>query len=335
MALPGTLDTATFGSAAPVFDPPPGFVLRLGAQATDQFTSGTFPAGTKQIGFIRIPTMLPDNQTTALAQFQSEISWLAQHTDGLVIDVMGNGGGDLCYTQQLLQSLMTAPFRGFAYDIGATWTWVSVFNSALETAQSWNADPATIAQYQTYISAVESAMTTGALTGPLPVCGVSFDNVPPAVDANGNLSAHQKPSLVLVDGLTLSAAEAFTMALQNEGRATIFGVRTDGGGGNPVSLTTTYADGATRVTRTLITRKAVVATPGFPPSDYLENTGVYPDILVDYMPRDNLVGNGQPFVAAFTAAILGMAQQPRPVSAISRYLNDRNGPLLSFSDANR
>jgi hypothetical protein len=303
MALEGSLDYASFGGTAPVFNPPAGFDLRLGANGADQFVSGVFSAGTKQIGFIRIPTMLPFNETAALTQFQNEIFWFSQHTGALVIDIMRNGGGNLCYTQQLLQSLIPTPFRGFAYDIRASWNWVTLFNSALQTAQAWKADSATISQYQSYVRSLQSAMATGGMAGPLPVCGASFTNIPPAVDTSGNVSAYRQPILVLVDGLTLSAAEAFAMVLQDEGRATIFGVRTDGGGGNPVSLSTPYADAAARVTRTFITRKAVVATPGFPPSDYLENTGVYPDILADYMTRDNLVEKGKPFVAAFTSAI--------------------------------
>ena len=37
---------------------------------------------------------------------------------------------------------------------------------------------------------------------------------------------------------------------------------------------------------------------------YVENIGVRPDIVVDYMTRDNLLNQGKPYVAAFTAALL-------------------------------
>jgi len=50
----------------------------------------------------------------------------------------------------------------------------------------------------------------------------------------GNSIAYTKPVLVLTDNFTLSTAESFTMALQDNKRATVFGMRTDGGGGNVV-----------------------------------------------------------------------------------------------------
>lgn len=52
--LAGGLDP--FGSLYPLFNPPPGFKLRLGNPNTDDFLSGTFPVGTSTVGFIRIPS---------------------------------------------------------------------------------------------------------------------------------------------------------------------------------------------------------------------------------------------------------------------------------------
>ena len=48
--------------------------------------------------------------------------------------------------------------------------------------------------------------------------------------------------------------------------------------------------------------------PDFPPSPYIENIGVQPDIVVDYMTRDNLVTGGVPFIQAFTSAAVALAQ---------------------------
>jgi len=53
----------------------------------------------------------------------------------------------------------------------------------------------------------------------------------------------------------------------------------------------------------MVTRKGFVATPGFPAADHLENTGVYPDIVVDYMTRDNLMHGGRAFIEAFSQAV--------------------------------
>lgn len=145
------------------------------------------------------------------------------------------------------------------------------------------------------------------MTGNVPICGPTFDAIQPAVDARGNNLAYTKPLLVLTDTFTLSAGEAFAMILQDAPRATIFGTRTDGGGGNPGSYNaTTYSEASTRVTRTFVTRVRPVQTPGFPASAYLENTGVYPDIVQDYMTQDNLLNGGKSFVAAFSSAIVDL-----------------------------
>ena len=57
-------------------------------------------------------------------------------------------------------------------------------------------------------------------------------------------------------------------------------------------------------------RGVLISTPEFPPSPYIENIGVQPDIVVDYMTRQNLVTGGAPFVQAFTNAAVTLAQSP-------------------------
>jgi hypothetical protein len=55
-------------------------------------------------------------------------------------------------------------------------------------------------------------------------------------------------------------------------------------------------------------RGTVITTPDFPPAPYIENIGVRPNILIDYMTRANLMTGGQPFVQAFTQAIVSHQQ---------------------------
>ena len=55
-------------------------------------------------------------------------------------------------------------------------------------------------------------------------------------------------------------------------------------------------------------RGRLIQTPDFPAAPYIENIGVRPDIVVDYMTRENLMTGGAPFVAAFTQAIVNHAQ---------------------------
>ena len=303
-----------FGSFTPVFNPPTGFRQRLGGARTDLFLSGTFPVGTSNVGYIRVPTMSPSSTTTALAQFRTEMTFFQQNTDGLVIDVMANGGGSLCYAESLISYLMPAPFRSVAYNIRATEFWVAVFSSSLQTAKLTGAPQWTIDLYTSYLKAVQQALSENrGMTGDIPICSPNFLNVQPARDAQGNLLAYTKPILVLTDNFSLSAAEAFAALLQDTGRITVFGTRTDGGGGNPGSYNaTTYSEGSTRATRTFVTRARPVQTPGFPASLYIENVGVYPDIIADYMTQDNLLNGGKPFVAAFSTAIANLIAKAKP-----------------------
>ena len=310
-AVDAPLAFGGFGSVYPAFNPPSGFKLRLGAGRNDYFLSGTYLVGTARVGFIRIPTMSPSSTATALAQFANEIAYFNANTDGLVIDVMANGGGSLCYIESLMSYLAQKPFRGAAYEIRATQYWAYYFSSTLTSAKSSGAPQWMIDLYAAYLSQLQEALQGNrGRTGSIPICTPNFENISPATSSNGTLLSYSKPILLLTDEFSLSAAESFAMFLQDEGRATIFGVRTDGGGGNPGSYNaTTYSEGSTRVTRTFVTRKQAVVTPDFPASNYLENTGVYPDIVENYMTYDNLMTGGRTFVTNFSAAIANLIAQ--------------------------
>lgn len=296
-----------FGDIFPVFNPPPGFRIRLGVRSTDLFLSGTFTAGGKTIGFIRIPDMAPPSQTTALNQFVAEILFFQQNTDGLVIDVMANGGGSGCYTQTLVSLLTPQKIRGLSAQIRATQLWVASVSSSLTSAQLNNAPQYVIDQYAAILKDVKQAFSENrGRTGSLPLCGYSADVFPPT-DGRGNILSYTKPILALTDNYTLSAGEVFVMMLQDEGRATLFGDRTDGGGGNVVSFDAgAYSEGNTRMTMSIITRKSPVATPGFPSLEFYDGVGIYPDIFADYQTEENLKTGGQAFVASFTSAILDL-----------------------------
>jgi hypothetical protein len=62
------------------------------------------------------------------------------------------------------------------------------------------------------------------------------------------------------------------------------------------------------ITQTLMNRGVVISGTEYPPSPYIENVGVRPDIVVDYMTRANLMSAGAPFVQAFTDAAVKLAQ---------------------------
>ena len=55
--------------------------------------------------------------------------------------------------------------------------------------------------------------------------------------------------------------------------------------------------GVFRITVSLMNRANPVSVPGFPTTPYIENIGVRPDIVQDYMTSANLLGVGAPYVS--------------------------------------
>jgi len=302
-----------FDSPFPVFNPPPGFQLRLGGNQTDEFLSGTLPVGNLTIGFIRIPSFAPASLTNALQQFQGEITYFQQNTDGLVIDLMSNGGGDLCYSNNVLQYLIPKPFRSIGLAVRPTEEWVLAFEAALLNAEFSGGSQTTINLLTGYLDEVQDALEEGrGLTRPLPVCTDSL-TYPPATDDQGNNLAYTKPIVVLTDNFTASAAEFFTATLQDAKRVTVYGVRTSGGGGNVVQYdATVYSEGNSRVTLSLGVRNHDISSRGLPTAPYIENIGVLPEITADYQTRDNLLNGGQTFVNGFSAAISKLIASGHP-----------------------
>jgi hypothetical protein len=294
-----------FDGPFPVFNPPAGFKLRLGAGSADQFLSGTFPVGKANIGFIRIPSFAPSSTTAAVNQFSTEIQYFQANTDAIVIDLMANGGGSLCYGQTLASYLIPFSFQAVSEQLRATLTWQVSFSSARFSAIRGNAPSWIPTLYSVYLTAIEEALTWNrGMTGPLPLCSSTL-TASPATSTAGKVLAYTKPILVLTDNFTLSTAESFTMQLQDNKRATIFGMRTDGGGGNVVgySQVTDYSQGNTRVTEGLLQRLTPVAANGFPALPFYDSVGIQPDIPQDYMTAKNLSSGGADFVAAAIAAV--------------------------------
>ena len=61
------------------------------------------------------------------------------------------------------------------------------------------------------------------------------------------------------------------------------------------------------VTRSLAVRAQPVVTAEYPTTAYIENVGVRPETVLDFMTTDNLLNHGKGFVDAFTAAAVKLA----------------------------
>jgi hypothetical protein len=307
--LAGGIDP--FGSFFPLFNPPAGFQLRLGAGATDEFLSGTFPVGSKNIGFIRIPSFEPLDENNAVAQFQAEMIYFEANTDGLVVDLMGNGGGDGCYANLLAQALIPQKFQPIRLQVRATEFWIENFELALIQAEENGASNQTLNTLADALQETQEALGQNrGFTPPIDALSpaacflVGGAKYQPATDANGNNIAYTKAIVVLTNNFTLSAAEFFGATLQDANRVTVFGTRSDGGGGDVVEFNSTpYSEGFSRVTLSLGVRNHNITTPGYPSAPYIENIGVYPDVTADFQTKANLLSGGAPFVRGFSNLI--------------------------------
>lgn len=283
----------------PIFAYPEGYQSRLvGISSIEAFTSGWWSAGGLRIGFLRIPTMSPSLGTSAaLLQFEQEIAWMEQNTDGLVIDVMRNPGGSVLYVEQLCQRLTPYTFRSIGFELRATAAEVASFGATAALARSLGLSDDLVAGYEARYNEVLAAYRQSrGRTGPISLTQAGLMLEPARV-------VYTKPLIVLVDEFSGSGGDAFPATLQDNQRALIVGYRTMGAGGNVVdAMGATYSEAYTRVTRSLMNRKTDITTAEFPPAPYVENIGVRPDVVIDYMTRENLMDAGRPFVAAFTSA---------------------------------
>lgn len=307
-------EVLNFGSVTPVFAPslPFGFVQRLGRSSADFFYSGTFDVAGLKIGFIRIPTFAPLDPDAATLSFAREIAYFQANTDGLVIDEMRNGGGSGLYTGNLLSLVMPTKWQSIGFKVRSTSEWVIAISDELETAKVDGTDQATIDQLQIIKDEIVAANhAQRGMTNPIPLDDVTIDREP-LRDARGALIAYTKPLIVLIDEFSASASEVFAATIQDNARGPLLGYRTMGAGGNVEDWWSgSYSMGVVSVTESLMNRKAPVITPDYPTAPYVENIGVRPDILIDYMTKDNLMRNGKDFVDHVVTAIVNHIQSKR------------------------
>ena len=304
----GSTGVLGVGSRAPVFTArPDGFVQRLGA-GSDTFFSGTYTSAGYKIGFIRIPSYGPVDTNASLAEFQREIAYMQANTDGLVVDQSHNPGGTLCYGESIVANLIPQNFRPIGYQIRATYEYLQLFYDRLLAARN-SGNATLIALDQLIYDSVKSAYDGNQrLTDTIPLCTASFDR-PPATDNTGRVIAYSKPMILLNDEFTSSTADSVAAMIQDNGRAPLFGWRTNGAGGsNSLNISRyqvgAYSEGDTGVTLSLMVRAKPVVSADFATTAYIENVGVRPDIAVDYMTKDNLLNGGRTFVQTFTDAIV-------------------------------
>ncbi|MFN8688291.1 MAG: S41 family peptidase [Acidobacteriota bacterium] len=293
----------------PVFNAPPGWRLRLGAGPNDVFVSGTYTYEGKRMGLIRIADFDPPSRVDAVRQMEAEIAFFKANTDGLVVDLMGNAGGD-CIGLDYAKLLIPERFWFFGAQVLANRYWLYEAESALQAAIANDAEPWVIETIAFYADEIRNALKGNrAMTGSIPACQPTQSAQPaaptfehdPARAADGTLLAYDKPVIFLVDEFSASFGDVFPGMMQDNRRGLIVGTRTAGLGGAVISSDAGfYGEGKASVTISMVVRRQDMVTTEFPTAPYIENIGVRPDRELDYMTRENLLRGGTPFVQAFS-----------------------------------
>ena len=311
---PANLGVLGLGARNPVFlaGLGPSFTRRLGGAAADFYYSGTFKYQDLTFGYIRIPNYAPASQALQLQIFERELAFMTANTDGLIIDEMRNTGGFLCFGENIAARLIPHQFHATGFVLRAFWTRLLGFYNAMMSAKAAGAPFDVIARYENlYNALVKANAQSRGLTEPVPLCTSSLDR-DAATDASGNILAYQKPILFLIDEFSISTADSVAGMIQDAGRALLYGMRTNGAGGNNTSYDAgPFSQGITGMTIGLQVRKAPISTSDYPTTPYIENVGVRPDVVDDYMTRDNLLQGGAPFINNFLAAMATYVRQSR------------------------
>ena len=293
-----------WGSRAPTFTPPAGFVQRLGRSAADFHYSGTYMSAGKRIGYLRFPTFEPTNETAALRELAGEIAFFRLNTDGLVVDVQRNPGGT-CYVLSAAAYLIPQRFWFFGEEYRPTLDLVGFYRDVLDLAKRLRVEQWLIDTIEFQLGMVKTAYEENrGVTGPIPGCSFTFEN-DPAKDQAGRTIAYEKPLIVLTDEFSSSAADVFPAMIQDNARGPLVGTRTTGAGGSVSAWDTGfYMEASATNTNSLITRRQMRAVEGYPTSYYIENVGVHPDIPLERMTLENLRTGGRPFTDGFTRIIV-------------------------------
>lgn len=289
---------------------PAGFRFRAFGE---NFISGIYTSGEYQIGYIRIGHFAPSDPQNSVYQFEKEIEYFRTATDGLVIDDSRNTGGYGCLSLDYAQRLIPHPFNFLRVQFRPTQSMINSMHASLDNAISRKADQWIIETYEFYLNdLIATIQRPDGMTGAMPFC-VPFtgrDWAPtvenfPVRDADGNVAAYDKPLIVLVDELSASTGDMFPAIIQDAKRGLIVGTRTAGLGGS-VSNTRVgmYSESIGYFTQSLLVRDMEAEAPGIPPSKFIENVGVIPDVELEYMKKENLMQQGRPFVEKFTSIIV-------------------------------
>lgn len=300
------INMGKYGHRSPSYDLPDGFVQRLGS-GSDEFFSGTYHIGDKTIGLLRVPKMYV-NRSSSYDTLENEIIELDQLTDGLVVDIMDNPGGQVSFCNFLSSHLHRDTFPQILFQLRPTLEIIIQIEDLLDS--NLTEEERDYLEYL-YDELLEAYTTEKRLTDPVSLDDICYNQMmDPATDENGTLIGYSKPIIILINELSISGGDYFPATMKDSSRATLVGYRTAGGGGHVVGYyyEFPYSEAAISLTGSLMYRYATVDVAGYPPTHYIENVGVHPHYEYDYQNLNDLLNGGQPYVDYFTNIIMDIIE---------------------------
>lgn len=283
------------------------FVPELGevvwkANARSPFHAYIFKtAEGKKVGYVRIASYEGDKK--AAEKFGELMEKFEAETDSLVIDQVNNPGGSLFYMYALLSRLtakpLAAPTQKVAVGEEDAYEAIQTLMAAQQVrteeqvrqvlGESLDGYAVTMKLWRAFVMYAQFVYTQikagKRLTDLFPFLGLDKIEAHPA-------QRYTKPIMMLINEMDFSCGDFFPAILQDNKRATLFGVRTSGAGGavKGLSFPNQFGIAGLSYTWTIAMR-----TNGKP----IENLGVTPD--VQYTPTAEDLANGY---QAYKAAVL-------------------------------
>lgn len=247
----------------------------------------------RKVGFIRIPSY--DGGAKEVEAFAKIVTRFQKQTDALVIDQVNNPGGAVFYLYALASHLTDKPLITPKHHLiidesDAQWAGNLLIRVAEsmgskrkkeakdEDEDQWSGYPVTqkfVELMMRFAQFILTQLESGErFTDPTHLWGV--DDIEPAPKAE---ERYTKPIVLLVNALDFSGGDFFPAILQDNKRATVFGVRTAGAGGavKPYDLPNQFGIGDLSATWTMA--KRIGGKP-------IENLGVTPDVSYEITAKD-------------------------------------------------
>lgn len=314
-----TVDVETSSIASNPFDvgAKKTFTPSLGAKVWESADDNTFHAyvykstDRKLIGYVRIPSYVPDDYAKALTDFAAIIEKFEATTDSMIIDQVYNPGGSVFYLYGLASMLtekpLVTPLHRMSItqgDVATSLTTITAMSNVKSDEEAKKAIPADeldgypatyeFAQFTlNYARFIVSEWNAGhKLTAPYWIGGVDHINPAP--------THYTKPILLLTNHLDYSGGDFFPTIMQDNKRVTILGTRTAGAGGyvNDITIQNNVGIASFRCTESIAER--VDKNP-------IENLGVAPDINYE-MTADDFTTNFAPYVKLVQDTAAGLAK---------------------------